>query len=482
MKKIIDIHHYLGTFFFLLFLIWFLSGFVMMYKSFPFLSEENRVNGNTEQLVEGEKLLHPSVVFEADSIQSINSFRINYQLNRPVYHLTTTNGKFISKYADDGKPVNIDEKIAIDIVKSTTSNPYKVEVEKMETLDQWVPRIKYLKHLPIFNVMLNDEANTRIYISSLTGEVISLTNSSDRFWTWVGAIPHWIYFKDIRLQPTLWTQLVTWLAGLGFLMALTGIIIGLYRSKKKPKTKFKRFKSKWYNYHYYFGLIFGLFVCTWVFSGFLSMTPFNWTPSISLSEANQTKWQGTAFTLNSFDKESWNNFDQQLKGESFKEVQFSLFNNTLFARVFSKEKKELIALNENAIVPLATDYENVIRTFNPSDSIIENVLLEEYDHYYYSRHNDKMLPIIRISTASNIAYYVNPSTTEMVYKCTTRNRIERWIYHGLHSLDFSFLTTKGVLWDIVVIFLLIGGTVISMTATGLGIKFITRKIRKQLKS
>ena len=36
-------------------------------------------------------------------------------------------------------------------------------------------------------------------------------------------------------------------------------------------------------------------------------------------------------------------------------------------------------------------------------------------------------------------------------------RLRRWLYQGLHSLDFPFLYYKRPLWDIVVIVLSIGG-------------------------
>jgi hypothetical protein len=42
-------------------------------------------------------------------------------------------------------------------------------------------------------------------------------------------------------------------------------------------------------------------------------------------------------------------------------------------------------------------------------------------------------------------------------------RLRRWLYQGFHSLDFPFLYYKRPLWDIVVIALSIGGTVLSLT-------------------
>lgn len=42
-------------------------------------------------------------------------------------------------------------------------------------------------------------------------------------------------------------------------------------------------------------------------------------------------------------------------------------------------------------------------------------------------------------------------------------RWNRWLYHGLHSLDFPFLYNRRPLWDIVLIVLSAGGLVLSAT-------------------
>ena len=482
MKKIYDIHHYLGTFFFLLFLIWFLSGFVMMYKQFPFLSEQDRVNSHLEGKLSLDEGQLPERVFRNDSILNIHKFLINRQLNRTIYHVETSDGRIISRYADNGEKVFIDEQKAKRIALGTVKGSFKSSVAVMNEVDQWIPRPRYLKHLPVYKVSFDDHQQTKVYVSSLTGEVISLTNQLDRFWAWVGAIPHWVYFKDIRLHPTLWSQLVMCLAGFGFVMALSGMITGFARYKKKPKANFKRFKNKWYNIHYYFGLGFGVFVCTWIFSGFMSMTPFDWVPSTVLDEEDQLEWQKESFTLNSFSNDRWAEFVHQIRDREILEVDFFLFNKGMFARVQSSTKgATLLSLDQNVSIPTAKEFQQSIALFDSSDPIRENIYLEEYDSYYYSRRQDKPLPVIRITRESGLSYYINGSTVEILYVCNSQNRLERWLYHGLHSLDFSFLYSNGILWDVVVIILLLGGTVISITATGLGIKFIRRKIRKYLK-
>nr|WP_262911087.1 PepSY domain-containing protein [Tenacibaculum ovolyticum] len=482
MKKLVTIHHYLGTLFFMLFLVWFLSGFVMMYKSFPFLGKEEKIHRKKETSLTTEKILPPVAVFEKDTIKTIHKLRINSILNNIVYHVETASGKLISRYAKDGKLINLTKNKALGIAKNATNLKYIAEVTIINEVDQWIPRPKFIKHLPVYKVKFTNRENTWVHVSSLTGEILNITTSHDRFWAWVGAIPHWLYFKDIRIHSYFWQQLILWLAALGLLMTLTGIVTGLIRYKKKPKANFKRFKNKWYNLHYYFGLGFGLFICTWVFSGFMSMTPFNWVPSSSLNQQDKSIWQGQNFTLKSITDKDWTNFKELASKSKFKEIHFSLFNDNIFIEKFNQNTIENHCITNSDYNASNEQYIAKINSFNTKEKVTELVVLNDYDTYYYDRKNIKTLPVIKIITNKSNYYYINPKTNTVLLKSAPKNRTERWLYHGLHSLDFSFLSKNRPLWDIVMIFLLTGGTITCITATGLGIKFIKRKTRKHLKN
>lgn len=476
-KKIISIHHWLGTFFSVLFLIWFLSGFVMMYHTFPFLSKsQQRAMLPSEQI---DSILSPKEVFKNNTIDSIHSLTLNFQLGKPVFHAITPSGKLVSNYANTGKPVDISETKALAIAKENLKINTPAQVTVISELDQWIPRTRFLKHMPIYKITFQNTDKTYAYLSSVTGEVLATNTVSERFWSWLGAIPHWIYFKDIRIHNTLWFQVIVWLSGLGFLMVLTGMVTGIVRYKKKPKAKFKRFKNKWYNFHYYFGLFFGTFVCTWIFSGWMSMTPFSWTPSTSLHKNELQQWQKGSLVLSDISPEIWNNFLDQTKHTSIQESSFTLFNKETFAVVYTSASSELYNLNQPNTLPSVENYAANVQSFNINNPIKSVNLLDSYDNYYYSRHNTKELPVIRVNTSNDVSYYINPKTTKVLYKCATKNRIQRWIYHGLHSLDFSFLAWNRPLWDITLFILLIGGTIVSFTGTVLGYRFLKRKWKKK---
>ncbi|SEB86510.1 Peptidase propeptide and YPEB domain-containing protein [Tenacibaculum sp. MAR_2009_124] len=476
-KTIISLHHWLGTFFSALFLIWFLSGIVMMYQSFPFLSKSEQKSMLPAYHI--TNLLSPTTIFKEQASDTIYSLSLSHQLKHPVYHLTSHRGKVISKYADNGESININKEKAISIAKENSKITEKGTVHILTELDQWIPRTRFLSHMPIYKVNFENDDRTYVYISSLTGKVLAINTSTERFWSWLGAIPHWIYFKDIRIHNALWYQLIVWISALGFFMVLTGVFTGIVRYKKKPKANFKRFKNKWYNFHYYFGLFFGTFICTWIFSGWMSMTPFSWTPSTSLSKTELKCWQKGSFTLKNIHQEEWNNFLHQISNSEFQEVNFSYFKGSVFSTAYNHKQEILFNLSEPEVIPETEDYIEIIESFPRNNSITKITLLETYDNYYYSRHNTKKLPVLRIDTNTETSYYIDLETTKIIYKCSTKNRIQRWIYHGLHSLDFPFLAWNRPLWDILLIVLLIGGTVVCFTGTVMGVKFLKRKQRKK---
>jgi hypothetical protein len=65
--------------------------------------------------------------------------------------------------------------------------------------------------------------------------------------------------------------------------------------------------------------------------------------------------------------------------------------------------------------------------------------------------------------------YVDPERSQVLTLVTKSSRVERWLYNGLHSLDFAFWYNKRPLWDIGVIVLLLGGLGTSMLGLYFGL-------------
>ena len=71
--------------------------------------------------------------------------------------------------------------------------------------------------------------------------------------------------------------------------------------------------------------------------------------------------------------------------------------------------------------------------------------------------------LARLNDPERTRYYIDPKTARVVGAYSSRNWVNRWAYHGLHSLDFPWLYNYRPLWDIVVITLSVGGIVLSIT-------------------
>ena len=76
--------------------------------------------------------------------------------------------------------------------------------------------------------------------------------------------------------------------------------------------------------------------------------------------------------------------------------------------------------------------------------------------------------------------YIDPEVNQIVGQVQRNNRIERWLYNGLHSLDFSFWYYKRPLWDIGVILLSLGGAALSGIGVMMGFRRIVRAAKRSV--
>ena len=85
--------------------------------------------------------------------------------------------------------------------------------------------------------------------------------------------------------------------------------------------------------------------------------------------------------------------------------------------------------------------------------------------------------LARFNDEENTRLYIDPKTSRVVSTYSSRNWMSRWLYHGLHSLDFPWLYNYRPLWDIVVITFMVGGTALCVTSLVLAWRVLGRKLR-----
>jgi hypothetical protein len=87
------------------------------------------------------------------------------------------------------------------------------------------------------------------------------------------------------------------------------------------------------------------------------------------------------------------------------------------------------------------------------------------------------LPVYRAryDDLSNTAVYLDPAGARIVHVAADGNRLRRWLYHGLHSLDCPALSPGTAAWYVLVLTLVAGGTVLSFTGIWLTVRWLRRQ-------
>ena len=74
--------------------------------------------------------------------------------------------------------------------------------------------------------------------------------------------------------------------------------------------------------------------------------------------------------------------------------------------------------------------------------------------------------------------YLDPLSGRLLGQIDSDGRWQRWLFDGLHRLDFSPLLRTSVTWSAVIVLLLAGGFGLSATGTYLAARRVVRDIAR----
>jgi len=69
--------------------------------------------------------------------------------------------------------------------------------------------------------------------------------------------------------------------------------------------------------------------------------------------------------------------------------------------------------------------------------------------------------------SGHTACYLDAATARIVGQYDSRSRWNRWLYHGLHSVDIPWLYQHRPAWDLLLLLLLLGGACLSISGVWL---------------
>ncbi len=504
-------HRWLGIAGSLLFVVWFVSGMVMMYAGMPSLTTEERLSRLPRLDLSQARV----DVSEAAVRVGVAPRRIVVGMlgDRPVYRFTGAGG-VTTVYADTGAAFDgLDAEAAVAVARRfapehAATTRYDA---RLRDPDQWT--LQSRAYFPLHRVRLGDDADTVLYVSDRTGEPVMQTTWQTRRWGYVGAVLHWLYFRPLRSRAALWSDVVIWLSVLGCVLCLSGLVWGVWRVASSKVYRLRGGPShspyaglmRW---HHYMGLVFGLVTFTWVFSGALSMDPWGWHPGTGPTRVQREVVTGGSLRLGPLTVAQLRaGIDAivpafvpkelevvQLLGEPYVLAQHvrqagvdnvrGSLPNTMAGEWTHPLEQRLVSVvhPERGAFSRFEDevFDALAVAVMPGADVIEATWLRAYDAYYYDRSQRRRLPVLRVryDDPQRTWLYFDPHRGAIARKEERLTRLNRWLYHGLHSLDFPFLYYRRPLWDVVVILLSLGGIAVSMTSLMQGWRRLRRHGRR----
>ncbi|NEU14929.1 hypothetical protein G3T14_23035 [Methylobacterium sp. BTF04] len=103
-------------------------------------------------------------------------------------------------------------------------------------------------------------------------------------------------------------------------------------------------------------------------------------------------------------------------------------------------------------------------------------LLTAYDAYWYPHHDARVLPVLRLRFADPAGTWVHldPETGELLNRLDRSGRANRWLFDGIHRLDFAILFHNRPAWDAVLWTLSALAAVIALTGVAMGWRRLRR--------
>jgi hypothetical protein len=480
LRAILFVHRWLGIVVGLIMTIWCLSGFVMMYSPYPVLDPDEQLRGLPAlQLPAGGSAWQRAGLADEMELRSARIERMDDRLMLRIVPAAPPGAEIAQMRAS---PASIDLATG-DVIEALPADTalavgkafgarFGIDGKALGAtpveIDQWSVQTAP-RHQPLHRV---DYANGASAYVAGSGEVVQQTTRAERFWGWLGAVPHWLYPTLLRQNGALWTQVVICTSLIGCFLTATGLWVGIARLRRNRQGKIgSPYRGIWW-WHHVAGLFFGVLTLSWVASGLFSMNPWGFLESeAGLAErerlAGPMRWGDVRDALERL---------PALSGDVVR-IETAPLGGTIYLAAVSRDgaSRRIDAAGKTA--PLGAGELRAALADGPRVAALD--LLRAEDNYYYGHKDAAVLPVWRatLSDDGQTRLYIDPETGRLIRAVDANGRAFRWLMRGLHSLDLPGLRTRPI-WDLVVVPLLVMVTLVCATGTWMGISKVRRDLRR----
>lgn len=482
-RPVATVHRWLGIVLGLVFAAWFASGTVLSFVPFPSLGRWERIAG-AERISVDRVQVSPASALVVAGNPRIDQLRLISVMGQPRYVLASPARPLVSVSAVTGKLLDSVSPEDARTIAERFATLEAASVEGPFDYDQWTVHNGYDPYRPLYRLSMNDEAGTELYVSLRSGEVVQRTNRSERAWNRVGAVVHWINPTFLRKNEAVWHATVWSLALLASAVPLAGIWLGLVRYvnlKRSGRPGLSPFRG-WLRWHHTIGLFGGLFVLSWISSGWLSLDQGRIFSPDHPSSAQTERLRGISMA------EAAKAFSpSHLHGIGTpREVEFSALGGyPLLIMRDGGVHSSVIELADEAgmhrISPQLPDellLAAVKSAWSPSSSLgISGI--PRNDAYAGPRSNPLPASARRVvlDDPSRTWVHIDAESGRVINVMDTSRRVYRWLVDGLHTFDFPLLNEAGMLWHVLLVMATTTGFLLSCTAIVLALKRLGRMRR-----
>jgi hypothetical protein len=464
------IHRWIGIASCLLFAMWFVSGLVMIYVPYPSLSSAERLAG-AAPIDWGAVNLPPPV----NRDHPPETLALEMRDGVPVWRIGEWDGTRRTVAAAQGARLAPVDPAMAERVAGRFAHAAPAGVETVER-DQWTVAGGFDRHRPLWKVRFDDRAGTELYVSSSTGGVVQSTTRSERFWNWLGSVPHWLYPTVLRKDGPAWRQVVLWVSGPCIAAALAGMWIGILRTRI-GRRRFQNGRVTpyhgWMLWHHVAGMVGGLFLLGWIFSGWLSVDPGRLFRESEAPETAMHRYEAGA-PLPALPLERLRSVAAGAKLVQVTDdaglPRLSVFRadgsrNVLDASTLAPAHPNQPAI-ERAAAPLV-----------PGGHLVRTERLVAPDAYWYEVGDLPRLPVLRLrfDDPARTWLHIDPDTGDILGRLDARGRTYRWLFDLLHKWDLNLLTLHRPLWDAILWLLSAIGLVTSVSGIWIGWRRLMRR-------
>lgn len=502
------VHRWLGVGLCAFFAMWFVSGVVMMYVGYPRLTSAERL-AHLPPLGDGAGLLGPREALERAGVAGpLRALRLAAaRAGQPVY-LAVPEAPAAAAPGGRRRPspgagtVVIDARSGQRLAEADAASAVASAAAFGGAFLADTPKPRHVglvqedafthsraldAHRPLHVLQLGDGEDTRLYVSSLTGEVVRDATRTERVWNYVGAWIHWLYPFRGGVLDGWWTDIVNWLSIAGIVLVLAGMTVGLMRWRfGRPYKSGARspYGSRAMRWHHIGGLLFGAVTLTWIFSGLMSMNP--WRIFDTGAAPLRTQALG-GVPLQPMAGDATPAALLAVAGAGTRELRWTPVLGTLVVQANGAAGRPTLlkAADASAYTVEEGELQAAIAGLL-SAPLLRIERLQAYDFHYYDRAAHTMtggaerpLPVLRavFGDAQHSWVHIDPATGTVLGRSDSGRRTSRWLFALLHSWDWLPLLDRRPLWDVLLVALSLGGALVSLTGVVIGWRRLGLKVR-----